>query len=684
MKRLLVFLLAVLLSSIIGQSCVSTEPSTQGERTKQSDEGKFEPFSFAIITDIHVGRNFSDYGAEGWADYDLETGKAINGDEGDFNYVTDRLVATVNWLNENYAKGNIKFLVILGDISDSAEMSEFFRAKKILDNLQIPYIPLIGNHDVWASIGNSCLPPQMTQILEKLPFCQGKAGETPCTQIGTSGQEYFERIFWQEDYNKKNIDHIRSLFSNSWQRQKENSAVFPYLQNYFFSYQGVYFIALDYANRESNCVASFGEPFSATSNWLVDNLKGRNGQKVIIFSHYPHLIAGGIDPITVDKFVIDVNKSGAKVLNFAGHVHNADNRNVTQFAMASGSTGIFLPDVPVIITKGLMGKEGDLEEREDADFLRIVRVNGPEIGDIDYNNEPLKSIDSAGIVTILPNAPIATPTSTPTIYLTETPTPTPKSTTPTITPTKTPTIIPKTLTPTTTSIPISTPIVTSTPTLILTPTPTIKLTMTSTTTPTPTPTSSPTLTLTPTPTPTASPGTSFGKCSEQVKQNLIQWLEKNGCGIPNIDRAFCSFWISNFDYTLNDCDLIGDKIWVTGRYWAGGYGTIFHSPDSSQNWELQWNSDVWGPDPFAVDFLTENEGWVATNDNILHTINSGRNWNEIFGVKGIFVWLREFQVIDNMHLQGRLSDGILIKTEDGGKTWLYSKDGGQTWQPVQP
>jgi len=650
---LLIFVISVFL--IIGQGCNSEESQT-------SKNKGFESFSFAVITDIHVGRNFSDYGAQGWADYDLTTGQAINNNEGDFNYVTDRLVATVNWLNENHEKGNIKFLVILGDVADSAEMSEFFRAKKILNNLQIPYIPLVGNHDVWSNV--------------KDPNCWDIQS--------TDGELYFERIFWRDIHNKNNIDRINSLFGNSWQRQRALTDSFHLLQNYAFSYQGITFVALDYARRDSNCTASVAEPFPETKEWLKDNLENHRGEVVLVFSHYPyadwHALWGGFEPWEADYLADLASENNVSVLNFGGHIHYDLNVNEV-FEQNSKA--------PVIVTKGLMGGRYDLS----ADFLRIVRVNGPQIGDIDYNNEPLKSIDSAGIVTILPNVPTSTPTSTPTVSLTETPTsgitPTQKPTTPTIvpentqtpaptliTPTKTPTVVPKILT--------STPTIDFKPTLIPTPTPTIKLTMTSTTTSTPTPTLSPTLTLTPTPTPTTSPGTSFGRCSEQVRQNLIQWLEKNGCGIPNIDRAFCSFWISNFDYTLNDCDLIGDKIWVTGRYWAGGYGTIFYSPDSSQNWELQWNSDVWGPDPFAVDFLTENEGWVATDDNILHTINSGKNWNEIFGVKGIFVWLREFQVIDNMHLQGRLSDGTLIKTEDGGKTWLYSKDGGQTWQPIQP
>jgi hypothetical protein len=221
--------------------------------------------------------------------------------------------------------------------------------------------------------------------------------------------------------------------------------------------------------------------------------------------------------------------------------------------------------------------------------------------------------------------------------------------------------------------------------LVITPTFTPAPLLTLTLTPTPTPISMPTITPTSTITPT--PVTSFGECNDQVRQNLTQWLQENGCGIPNIDRAFCAFWLSTFSYSLDDCDSIDEQIWVIGKYWGGGYGSIFHSPDSSQSWELQWSSGVWGPDPFAVDFITENEGWVATDDNILQTSDGGKTWQEIFRVKSYpglkywGVWLREFQVIDRLHLWGRLSEGIVVKTEDGGKTWFCSKDDGNTWQP---
>jgi predicted MPP superfamily phosphohydrolase len=343
---LLIFVISVFL--IIGQGCNGEEPQT-------SKNKGFEPFSFAIITDIHVGRNFSDYGAEGWADYNLATGQAINGDEGDFNnYVTDRLVATVDWLNANYKSRNIKFLVILGDIADSAEMSEFFRAKKILDNLEIPYIPLVGNHDIWSNV--------------KDPNCWDIQS--------TDGELYFERIFWRDIHNKNNIDRINNLFGNSWQRQRALTDSFHLLQNYAFNYQGINFVALDYARRDLNCEAILAEPFPETKEWLKDNLENHRGEVVLVFSHYPFMVRGGFEPWEASYLARLASDNSAFVLSFGGHIHYNENINET-FGRDSAA--------PVIVTKGLMGGKGKLQEKEDADFLRIVKVKGPNIEDVDYS-----------------------------------------------------------------------------------------------------------------------------------------------------------------------------------------------------------------------------------------------------------------------------------------------------------
>jgi len=372
MRRLLcLYVLIILFFLTIWQGCGET-----GSLSGISEEKGFESFSFAIITDVHVGRGFSDYGAEGWADYNLNTGQANDGNEGGFNYVTDRLTATVNWLNENYQKENIKFLVILGDISDTAEMSEFFRAKKILDSLEIPYIPLMGNHDYWAYVNE-------TSTLDRVPI----------------GDFYFENIFWNEFHNRNNIKKIKSLFKDTWKKQEKTKP--GYLQNYAFSYQGINFIALDYARRDLNLAASLAEPFQETKEWLEDNLGGHQRETGIVFSHYPYMVRGGFEPWEADYLAEAASQNEVSVLNFGGHIHYSNNVNET-FGKDSKA--------PVIVTKGLMGGESNLQEKEDPDFLRIVRVKGLKIEDVDYSNEGFVS-GGTGIVTISTGTPTPTPTA---------------------------------------------------------------------------------------------------------------------------------------------------------------------------------------------------------------------------------------------------------------------------------
>ena len=117
---------------------------------------------------------------------------------------------------------------------------------------------------------------------------------------------------------------------------------------------------------------------------------------------------------------------------------------------------------------------------------------------------------------------------------------------------------------------------------------------------------------------------------------------------------------------IRDYVFVGNHVWVIASRGAFGLPRLLYGPDSGNTWVVQWRPGIFDR-PFEVEFLNEKEGWLATNMEILYTTDGGKTWNPIWR-KGRN-WLREFEVIDRKHLQGRLSDGRIIYTSDGGETW---------------
>jgi len=77
------------------------------------------PWSFAIITDSHMGRNVYSSREEGGL-------KEIPVP----NYLVDRLTEALENIKKLKDKENIQFLVVLGDISDSGEEGELKKKER--------------------------------------------------------------------------------------------------------------------------------------------------------------------------------------------------------------------------------------------------------------------------------------------------------------------------------------------------------------------------------------------------------------------------------------------------------------------------------------------------------------------------------------------------------------------------
>jgi parallel beta-helix repeat protein len=349
---------------------------------------KVEPFSFAIITDLHIGRGYPDYDGEGFDD-------GYNGEE---YYLTQRLRNVVNWINAHKENYSFKFVAVLGDIADTVEKSEFCKAKEILDELEIPYIPVFGNHDVW-------------------PYTEKESAST------TLGEDFFERIFWSTTSipceNASSARNFETLLKDfNFEKDIQN----PKFKNFIFNYSGINFIGLDFNSREKEekwylgPTGARGEAVNhpETIEWLKEKLNELGGKEpVIIFSHEPFAKPYSRSYFTLEKYGFikfptkDGNFSeeeleeikqilqdyenileGQQILaNFGGHIHGFEKfgKELRFFGQFSPIDLYFdanwqyshLSTVPVLTTEAIMvgGNEKNLDNKG---LIRIVKIEEKE------------------------------------------------------------------------------------------------------------------------------------------------------------------------------------------------------------------------------------------------------------------------------------------------------------------
>lgn len=270
-------------------------------------------WTFAVITDLHIGWGIPDYGKPGYGETDNEPGQDY--------FMTDRLNRSIEWINAHTVSNNIKFVVILGDIADTAEYSEFLKARQILNQLVVPYIPIIGNHDIIPYVSRPMWDPnaRSAAFVTLGIGDQWKNGEP-------LGDQYFNQVFW--DDNAVNEQKLVNLFP-TFNRQAKGT---NYHQNYAFTYDNIKFVSLDFASREEDLQLFW--PTNAidpvdTHTWLRDELNDCEGKKVVLLTHYPlrDVLGGffiGAFPPIENLFV---NNSSCQTLNMAGHTHSENKQN---------------------------------------------------------------------------------------------------------------------------------------------------------------------------------------------------------------------------------------------------------------------------------------------------------------------------------------------------------------------
>jgi photosystem II stability/assembly factor-like uncharacterized protein len=126
------------------------------------------------------------------------------------------------------------------------------------------------------------------------------------------------------------------------------------------------------------------------------------------------------------------------------------------------------------------------------------------------------------------------------------------------------------------------------------------------------------------------------------------------------------------DYNFRGCYFENkDTGWVVGDY------GILYTENGGSSWALQ-KSSIYRL--YGIDFIDQNEGWVAgsggTNATIFHTINRGTNWNS--QTSGTNYSLRDVQFLSSLKGWVCGASGMVRFTTNGGTSWTQKNLGSST------
>jgi 3',5'-cyclic AMP phosphodiesterase CpdA len=233
-------------------------------------------FSFAQVTDLHVGELTDDYGTPGWDDG--------AGEEDERTATLRFAVSKINMAAEEY---DIRFVAATGDYADSGERSEALKAREILDQLRVPYLPVIGNHDLW-------------------PHAAGEEAPDPV------GDRFFEEVFADQ------FLLLGSLFDGFTKAPvptvNPDCGCSSHFQNYGFDHEGFHFVVLDLVTRNHAPFGFFGVTSEedlhdfpgGTWPWLQEHLAATampEARNTFVFLHHPPVVTtlGVLDCLSIDE-----------------------------------------------------------------------------------------------------------------------------------------------------------------------------------------------------------------------------------------------------------------------------------------------------------------------------------------------------------------------------------------------
>jgi 3',5'-cyclic AMP phosphodiesterase CpdA len=206
-------------------------------------------------------------------------------------------VRFINQLDETNPSLNLSMVIIGGDITSSAQKTEFIAAKRELDVLRVPYLPTMGNHDVWSYdqvIGDRTTTPIADRLFAATFAPQFKAF------ADRGGFSYANTTAW-------NSDHKCNSTFQSWTFSGDGAPNDPAAD-----LKGVLFIAPDFNTRKKapppcpghSPTGGCGVPGPAElSNftagvwpWFEEQLHGITAltKQVVLLTHQPFRCRPGV------------------------------------------------------------------------------------------------------------------------------------------------------------------------------------------------------------------------------------------------------------------------------------------------------------------------------------------------------------------------------------------------------
>lgn len=201
----------------------------------------------------------------------------------------DRLAAAVDWIEENADARQIELVFVVGDIGWSGGLPV---AKSYLDELSMPYVPVIGDNEI---------------------------------QLGA--EQAFDTVFAPRyaDLSSR-LDGWERGAVEVYDPDEDRTA---WMQNWRFTYQGVQFAGLDWCARVIGGLigemADLHDFEDGTFPWFAEGLAQvpDEGESVVLLSHHPmHLSPGAFDGAELAEITALTSPLADRVAaNYAGHYH---------------------------------------------------------------------------------------------------------------------------------------------------------------------------------------------------------------------------------------------------------------------------------------------------------------------------------------------------------------------------